>query len=580
MSRVTGSIESSFDAPTVNQVMQNITRTMPPRIRRVVPSVPTTLELICTTAIEKRPEHRYASMSTFASDLGAFLHARPLHAKAPSPFTRAVRRVQRRPMPYAVGLAVAVALVLGLGAGEAVARWSAMRKIRAMLAAVEAKAGFDPAREYTELFAAVDAAGEREWSIPLGSQSVIDSLREGMEAHLNEQFEGLKLRRLPGALFDPYPLAGEELSLASPDRFLAEREVEWAVWGVDSELQAQLRREILAGGLILEFDPPEAASLAQVELYPMEFVRTTVATADTQQREFLPGYALEPGRTYRGEVSYPDGTIHEFTVLPVDSGQARRLVLRPDAEVPAMVDFPEFQLEGYGAEEAWMDYFNFLEGSVGESFALADAYVSVGEFRAFEESVGAQFKLFRAFLPEQLNEAVLSQPAVGWTPNEAAAFCAWSGCRLPWLDELVAALGPFELDGRPTGISEDLFDSWKAAVRQSLSVPEASDSAGRISFQDQLIANYPAASASGALGAHSSGLSAWMFGLAELSGSPAMTRRIADLGAGSNPGVTAVDNTLTSRLEFRPASRVRIALRDGMESVFGFRCARSGRTLR
>lgn len=569
-----------FDAPTVNQVMQNITRTMPPRIRRVVPSVPTTFELICTTAIEKRPEHRYPSMAIFASDLDAFLQSRPLQAKAPSPLTRVMRRVRRRPMPYAVGLAVVVALVLGLGAGEAVARWSAMRELRSLLAAVDAKSGFDPNREYAPVLQAADAAVDRGWTVPKGTQATVDTLRQGMSQHLQDELGAFELPRLAGALFDAHALMAGEIDLRNPESYVAERQAQWASWGVEPSVQAAMRNEILQGGLVIEFDPAEAADGAQIELFAMEFVRANEGGAETQRRQFLPGYALEPGRTYRGEVRYESGEVQEFTVLPVASGEARRLVLRPQAQLPDLVRFPAFELNGFDQEGVSKEFYFFLEGSSGAEFALADRYVSVGDFRDFALSTGAELKLFEAFLPAALDDEVLRQPAIGWTPCEAAAYCAWAGCRLPWLDELVAAFGPFEADGRPSSVAAADFAAWQAALAVHPSAPEFGEPAARQGFRDLLVSQYPAADQSGALGAHPSGVIAWLIGLSELTGSPAMTRRMAALGAEEPPMVSALQSGLSSRGVYRPAGKIGGALREGIETGIAFRCARSVRNLR
>jgi tetratricopeptide (TPR) repeat protein len=71
------------------------------------------VETVCTTAMERDPERRYASALAFASDLENLLHLRPIRASRPGLMLRAHRWTQRHP-----AWAVAATLVV-LGAGSA-----------------------------------------------------------------------------------------------------------------------------------------------------------------------------------------------------------------------------------------------------------------------------------------------------------------------------------------------------------------------------------------------------------------------------------------------------------------------------
>lgn len=101
-----------FDAPTARQVMHNITRRLPERVRRLNAIIPASLETICQKAMSKRRRDRYETAEDFAQDLGRFLNRQAILAQAPGPVQRAVRTVQRNPMPWmasAAGLALVVA---------------------------------------------------------------------------------------------------------------------------------------------------------------------------------------------------------------------------------------------------------------------------------------------------------------------------------------------------------------------------------------------------------------------------------------------------------------------------------------
>jgi serine/threonine protein kinase len=104
-----------FDAPTARQVMHNITRSLPERVRRLNASIPASLETICQKAMSKRRRDRYETAAEFAQDLGRYLNRQAILAKAPGPVFRAVRAVQRNPLPW-VGTAAGLLLVVATAA--------------------------------------------------------------------------------------------------------------------------------------------------------------------------------------------------------------------------------------------------------------------------------------------------------------------------------------------------------------------------------------------------------------------------------------------------------------------------------
>lgn len=101
-----------FDGPNRDQVLEAIATAAPPSIRRAQSKVPRDLETICLRALERKPEHRYASAADFARDLRHFLSFEAIEA-SPPPFTRKLlfwSRQHRQWLLGALGGAAALAL--------------------------------------------------------------------------------------------------------------------------------------------------------------------------------------------------------------------------------------------------------------------------------------------------------------------------------------------------------------------------------------------------------------------------------------------------------------------------------------
>ncbi len=78
-----------FEGSTREQVFAAIAASHPRSARRLNPSVPQDLETICLKALEKNPQHRYASAAAFARDLRHFLNHEAIEAKPPPIWRRA-----------------------------------------------------------------------------------------------------------------------------------------------------------------------------------------------------------------------------------------------------------------------------------------------------------------------------------------------------------------------------------------------------------------------------------------------------------------------------------------------------------
>ncbi len=98
-----------FAAATVAGTLRNITSTLPVRARRLNSDIPRDLETICHCAMEKRPEHRYASAGSMAEDIRRFLRHESIVAVPPGLARRLWRFAHRRRVALvACGLTLAV----------------------------------------------------------------------------------------------------------------------------------------------------------------------------------------------------------------------------------------------------------------------------------------------------------------------------------------------------------------------------------------------------------------------------------------------------------------------------------------
>ncbi|TWT77003.1 Serine/threonine-protein kinase PrkC [Posidoniimonas polymericola] len=84
--------------------------------RRLNPAIPTDLENIVVRAMEKRPEHRYATAEDLAADLRRFLEGKPTVARRPSVSDRVSKWVaRRRGVAAAIGFALLAVSLVSIG---------------------------------------------------------------------------------------------------------------------------------------------------------------------------------------------------------------------------------------------------------------------------------------------------------------------------------------------------------------------------------------------------------------------------------------------------------------------------------
>jgi serine/threonine-protein kinase len=145
------------------------------------PGAPDELVVVCAKAMEKSPEHRYATASQFGDDLGRWLRGEPVLARPPSTVRRARSFVARR----AIFLVGAAGLLLAALVGGAVAmKWRDEEKAKS--ASQEALARQERARPHLEAGRAHLASLDRLMMSPEGTEAEERALAEKARVELRK----------------------------------------------------------------------------------------------------------------------------------------------------------------------------------------------------------------------------------------------------------------------------------------------------------------------------------------------------------------------------------------------------------
>jgi serine/threonine protein kinase/Tfp pilus assembly protein PilF len=108
-------LRPAFAGQDRQELLRQLTLEEPHSVRSFNPEVPADLETIILKAMNKEPESRYATAQELADDLRRFLEDKPIRAKRPTPWERAMkwsRRHQSLVIATVIGLMLAV---IGLG---------------------------------------------------------------------------------------------------------------------------------------------------------------------------------------------------------------------------------------------------------------------------------------------------------------------------------------------------------------------------------------------------------------------------------------------------------------------------------
>lgn len=425
-------LERPFQGETVHQVLFEIAYRTPPMVRKLNPNVPKDLETICHKALEKNTEHRYASAGALAADLRRFLAHEAIHARPPSPAERL-----RRAMVRNKGIAATIALAL-------VAIWLAV-----VLTArrVDAKT---LEREVERLSTSAQLDSDALGSLP---PAELDTLRRGLD------------RIAALASQAPERLDAEQAArLASLDAALEQHGQRWRA---EFLARVDLRSTLLAPSLAMEVQelyaraaavlPRDPELLARSDPRPRLSVSTDAAGDHVRAYRVRPETgALEPGIELGStplESAPLDPGVYRivierqgmgFAEVPIDLAQLRRagaieLTLRPTPEVIAdMLPIPAGPFR-YGIPDQSTPYYAEREETL-PAYYIDREEVTNAEFRAFVLATGHREP---AFWAGDYDTAWDALPVVGVAYDDACAFAAWAGKRLPTAREWEkAARGP------------------------------------------------------------------------------------------------------------------------------------------
>jgi len=106
-------LQRPFEGETRETIVEQILLHDPRDPRRVRPSVPRDLAVICMKALEKRRERRYQTAAELADELRRWLRHEPIQARPPGLVLRGAKWVRRHPVPTAfAGVFVIVVALL------------------------------------------------------------------------------------------------------------------------------------------------------------------------------------------------------------------------------------------------------------------------------------------------------------------------------------------------------------------------------------------------------------------------------------------------------------------------------------
>ncbi|MCA8959163.1 MAG: protein kinase [Planctomycetes bacterium] len=165
-----------FGGRTTKEIISRITHYYPPPPRSVQEGIPRDLDAICTMAMAKRPEYRYAAAADMAEDLERFLDHRPLRFAGPS-VRRSVREFfDRHGRRAALGAAL---VLLAIVAWQAPKYLTSRRWVPVRIAAFDTDGReLEGSVSYHRIDARSGIPGEER--VPLGQLPVSESLEPGL----------------------------------------------------------------------------------------------------------------------------------------------------------------------------------------------------------------------------------------------------------------------------------------------------------------------------------------------------------------------------------------------------------------
>ncbi len=442
-----------FEAPTLRQVMDNITSRTPPRARSLNPDIPIDLETICHHAMEKRPEDRYATAAELAADLDRFLSHQSIEARPVPGRVRALRWCQSHKSILALGLFAVIAPVVAFWLSVNQERSRRFAEIGESLRAEVDRPKVTP--ESRRILEQAQALRSRLGSLPPDLERLRERLRERLSAAAAQvSGEGR-------AALSRVRTRSPRLSITTPDtsesraNFLEglERTVEAALLsgGLNATL-SQMLIEAASATVVIDMtsDDVDPAG-AEVFVQRIDPLTGELASAQLMGTIPLDPQLLSPGH-YRFSVWKNGAASAEWKRWLEHPGRTYRLSARlvPDATArDGMIS-----VAGGSVTQAF-DVIDANDSAITESipitlevapFWIDESPVTHGEYAAFVNATGAPEPFFwRADGPRPDNWDEL--PVAGVSLDDARAYAEWRGARLPTLAEWeLAVRGP---EGHP-----------------------------------------------------------------------------------------------------------------------------------
>ncbi len=490
------SLVAPFSRPTRHLTLESVRRAAPRNLARRAPAAPPDLRRIVHRCLERDPRDRYPSAAELAADLRAFGAGRPL-PYAGSSGARMLRlwlRRHRRAL-FASGLGLALVLgallfaALSVAHARASRQYAAVEELRGRLAQLDtpsegapAAAGAQELRDtggrLLELF-----AGARELSDSLLQRLTFGAPTRALE-ELRERWSDLVVRHL------------------TADAARSERAgvpFQWVTWKELVALDARLgpgaaSREFgTRGSLELE---PSLSALGEVAFYAQVPFGGGLERGFPVYRRVEPLTHPVPG-SYRVIVWGDDGRpAFEREVVQLSGWDAPLRIPLRERDPATLARARPFARGGREPQPG--------AAPIPVPAVLLTDPVSATEFRAFAAAQAYP-------IPRQLDRDL----AEGWPAfvawEDAAAYCAWVGGRLPTALELAHALAQgLELDLAPVALHAE----WVLDLDPFAGVSQA------LAFKYQNLRNFPDA--------------------APLTWSVTTGRQtpLAELGAGASPGTT------------------------------------------
>ncbi len=421
-----------FEGDTLQSILHDISFREPTPLRQASPDVPRDLETICHKALEKRPDHRFASMADMAADLRHFLNHESITARPPSLPERA-----RRALAKHRAAAALIALVLVLAATPFIAdAWADHKARRQQVEQVADLAHGDlSGLPNAELVAARQQALRLLGSTDLSAgerRRVDDALAlihlhatERREAALRSMRAGLdpSARMDPGDPFGAFPKGFGDYVAAA---LLASEEEALELVAANALNPTVTVRALAADGTTLDG--------AQITLLTLD-AHTGLVTHDQRLGPApVKRHSLSPALyrlVARGEVGGIP-VAGESTQLFETPLEARSVTIRLRAEDDVTADMVLIPGGAFIAGDP--DEAPGVAPGAGNAIHTLPAFwidrheVSNAEYKAFVDATGRRPP---SLWPVPYDDTLDDLPVVSVTHADTRAYAAWAGKRLP-----------------------------------------------------------------------------------------------------------------------------------------------------